>query len=160
MGARWIRIRGLFSEEYNADRSMNEIIYPFPSELVNITGRVIADIGCPSCGYNIRGKLLDGPCPRCGKRLLPQLVRIFDMEGNFTSDFLCSACRYDLRGLTWKHRCPECGQPAVESLRRPITEGQWHPSRRIIREVGGPLLLILTVILVFSVISYILYRYV
>jgi hypothetical protein len=133
---------------------MDETIYPFPSDLVDNSGRVVAEIGCPRCGCNLQDMLLDGPCPECGVRLLPLFARYFDLNGNLMADFFCTHCRYDLRGLTWKHHCPECGQPVMDSLRNPATDFEWLVFRQKLRTLGQILLLILMGALVYVLIVY------
>ena len=87
------------------------------SSIVDDTGCVVADVGCTKCGYNLRGMLIEGPCPGCGLSVEELIGKTFDESGRLRIEIACWKCRYNLSSLALDGRCPECGASVSESVR-------------------------------------------
>jgi hypothetical protein len=88
-----------------------------PTPIVDRTGCVVADVACVQCGYNLRGMLVEGPCPGCGLRVLHVVHKTFDDQRRLRVDIACLRCGYDLRSLSIDGKCPECGLPVAQTVR-------------------------------------------
>jgi Zn finger protein HypA/HybF involved in hydrogenase expression len=109
--------------------------------IVDRAGSVVADVACVQCGYNLRGMLVEGPCPGCGLRVSHVVDETFDHERRLRAEIACLKCGYNLRSLSIDGRCPECGLPVAESVRGDLLQ---FASPRWVRRLalGATLLLI------------------